>query len=57
MTEPKVVVAIGICATSSGVFHQSYNVLGRADQAVPVDVYVFWAVRRPEAIIDGIIMG
>lgn len=57
MTEPKVVVAIGICATSSGVFHQSYNVLGGADQAVPVDVYISGCPPRPEAIIDAIIMG
>jgi ech hydrogenase subunit C len=57
MTEPKVVVAVGICATSGGVFHQSYNVLGGADQAVPVDVYISGCPPRPEAIIDAIIMG
>ncbi|MGE5404241.1 MAG: NADH-quinone oxidoreductase subunit B family protein [Candidatus Saccharibacteria bacterium] len=57
MSEPKVVIAIGICATSSGVFHQSYNVLGGADQAVPVDVYISGCPPRPEAIIDAIVMG
>ncbi|MGE5397329.1 MAG: NADH-quinone oxidoreductase subunit B family protein [Chitinophagales bacterium] len=57
MTEPKVVVAVGICATSGGVFHQSYNVLGGADHAIPVDVYIPGCPPRPEAIIDAIVMG
>lgn len=57
MTEPKVVVAVGICATSAGVFHQSYNVIGGVDKAIPVDVYISGCPPRPEAIIDAIIMG
>lgn len=57
MTEPRVVVAVGICATSTGVFHQSYNVLGGADHSVPVDVYVPGCPPRPEAIIDAIVLG
>ncbi|MGE5415612.1 MAG: NADH-quinone oxidoreductase subunit B family protein [Acidobacteriota bacterium] len=57
MSEPKVVIAIGICATSTGVFHQCYNVLGGADQAIPVDVYISGCPPRPEAIIDAIVMG
>lgn len=56
MTEPKVVVAVGICATSVGVFHQSYNVLGGADKAIPVDVFISGCPPRPEAIIDAIVM-
>lgn len=56
MSEPKVVVAIGICATSTGVFRRSYNVLGGTDVAIPVDVYVPGCPPRPEAIIDGVIM-
>jgi len=54
MTEPRVVVAVGICATSTGVFHQSYNVLGGADHSVPVDVYIPGCPPRPEAIIYGV---
>ncbi|NLV17557.1 MAG: NADH-quinone oxidoreductase subunit NuoB [Syntrophomonadaceae bacterium] len=57
MTEPKVVAAIGICATSGGVFHQSYNLLGGVDKAIPVDVYISGCPPRPEAIIDAIVMG
>lgn len=57
MTEPKVVVAVGICANSGGVFHQSYNVLGGADTAIPIDVFVPGCPPRPEAIIDAVVAG
>ncbi|NSW82184.1 MAG: NADH-quinone oxidoreductase subunit B family protein [Syntrophothermus sp.] len=56
MNHPKVVVAVGICATSGNVFHQSYNCLGGVDKVVPVDVYVPGCAARPEAIIDGIFL-
>lgn len=55
MPEPKVVVAVGICATSGGVFAQCYNVLGGADKVIPVDVYVPGCAVRPEALIDGVV--
>ena len=55
MPEPKVVVAVGICANSGGVFRECYNILGGADKAVPVDVYVPGCAARPEAIIDGVV--
>jgi ech hydrogenase subunit C len=55
MPEPKVVVAIGICATSGGIFRECYNVLGGPDKIIPVDVYVSGCAARPEAIIDGIV--
>jgi ech hydrogenase subunit C len=57
MPHPKVVVAVGICATSGGVFRECYNILGGADKAVPVDVYVPGCAARPESIIDGIVQG
>ena len=55
MPEPKVVVALGICATSGGIFAECYNVKGGADKVLPVDVYVPGCAVRPEAIIDGIL--
>ncbi|HJV65377.1 MAG TPA: NADH-quinone oxidoreductase subunit NuoB [Geomonas sp.] len=55
MPNPKVVVAVGICATSGCVFRDCYNVLGGVDQVLPVDVYVPGCAARPEAIIDGMI--
>jgi ech hydrogenase subunit C len=53
--EPKVVVAVGICATSGGVFRECYNVSGGIDKIIPVDVYVPGCAARPESIIDGIV--
>jgi ech hydrogenase subunit C len=52
---PKVVVAIGICASSGGVFRECYNVSGGIDQVIPVDVYVPGCAARPESIIDGVV--
>jgi ech hydrogenase subunit C len=53
--DPKVVVAIGICATSGGVFRECYNVQGGIDKIIPVDVYVPGCAARPESIIDGVV--
>jgi ech hydrogenase subunit C len=53
--EPKVVVAIGICAASGGIFRECYNVLGGIDKVIPVDVFVPGCAARPESIIDGVV--
>jgi ech hydrogenase subunit C len=55
MPDPKVVVAIGICGTSGGIFRECYNVYGGVDSTIPVDVYVPGCAARPEAIIDGVV--
>ena len=55
MPEPKVVVAVGICATSGGVFRECYNISGGVDSVIPVDVYVPGCATRPELIIDGVV--
>ena len=57
MPEPKVVVAVGICACSAGIFAECYNVQGGVDKVIPVDVYVPGCAARPEAIIDGVVKG
>ena len=57
MPEPKVVVAVGICACSGGIFKDCYNILGGVDSVIPVDVYVPGCAARPEAIIDGVVKG
>jgi ech hydrogenase subunit C len=55
MPEPKVVIAIGICALSGGVFRECYNVVGGVDKVLPVDVHVQGCAARPESIIDGVV--
>ncbi len=55
MPHPKVVVAVGACATSGCVFQDCYNVLGGVDKVLPVDVYVPGCAARPEAIIDAML--
>lgn len=55
LPEPKVVVAVGICASSGGIFRDCYNISGGVDSVIPVDVYVPGCAARPEAIIDGVV--
>ncbi|RUM45658.1 MAG: hypothetical protein DSY35_00485 [Desulfurobacterium sp.] len=55
MPEPKVVVAVGSCACSGGVFRGMYNVGNGVDNFIPVDVYVPGCAARPESIIDGVV--
>jgi len=55
LPEPKVVVAVGACAASGGLFRECYNICGGVDRVIPVDVYVPGCAARPEAIIDGVV--
>jgi membrane-bound hydrogenase subunit mbhJ len=55
MPDPKVVMCVGTCGISGGVFYDSYNLAGPVDQVVPVDVYVMGCPPRPEAIIHGVV--
>jgi ech hydrogenase subunit C len=57
MPDPKVVVAVGACACSGGIFARAYNIRGGIDQVIPVDVYVPGCAARPESIIDGVVAG
>lgn len=55
MPEPKVVVAVGACASTGGIFSDCYNISGGIDSVIPVDVFVPGCAARPEAIIDGVV--
>ena len=56
MPDPKIVVAIGACGLSGGIFREAYNVVGGVDQVIPVNVYVPGCPPKPEAIIDGVVL-
>lgn len=55
MGEPKYVVSVGACPTGKGPFFDSYATV-RADELVPVDVYIPGCPPRPEAIIHGMML-
>lgn len=57
MPNPKIVVAVGACGLSGGIFREAYNVVGGVDKVIPVDVYVPGCPPKPEAIIDGVVLG
>lgn len=55
MPEPKVVLAVGTCACTGGIFKECYNIKGGVDTVIPVDIYVPGCAARPESIIDGVV--
>ena len=53
---PKLVVAVGACACSGGIFRDSYAARNGIDCILPVDVYVPGCPPRPQAVLYGILM-
>ena len=53
--EPKLVVAIGDCGCSGGIFGESYASCGRVSNVIPVDVAVPGCPPTPLAIMAGIL--
>lgn len=53
--KPCLVVAIGECALSRGMFIHSYNCPVPVDKVIPVDVYIPGCPPKPEAIIAGLV--
>jgi Ni,Fe-hydrogenase III small subunit len=56
MPEPRLVVAVGACAISGGVFAGSYAGRDGVGDVLPVDVYIAGCPPRPEAIIEGMLV-
>ena len=54
MPEPKWVIAMGACASCSGMFN-NYAIVQSVDKIVPVDIYVPGCPPRPEALLDAVI--
>ena len=61
--KPCLVVAFGSCGCSSGIFRDSYSVVGPVDKILKEEdpdaliVYVPGCPPKPEAMIEGIVMG
>ncbi len=55
MPNPKYVIAMGDCACSGGLFHDSYSIVNDLEKAVPIDVYVPGCPPRPEALLNAVL--
>jgi len=55
--KPCLVVAVGTCPCTGGIFDGSYHHVGPLDKIIPVDVYIPGCPPKPEAIISGIVKG
>lgn len=55
--EPRVVVAVGACGCSGGIFGEgTYASVGGVDRVLPVDVYIPGCPPRPQAILNGLLV-
>lgn len=53
--DPKLVVAVGACACSGGIFKDSYANLNGIGSILPVDIYIPGCPPRPQGIMYGIL--
>jgi len=53
--DPKLVVAVGECGCTGGIFGESYASRGRVSNVIPVDVAIPGCPPRPTRILSGIL--
>ncbi len=54
--EPRLVVAVGACGCSGGIFGENYATRGPVDAVVPVDVYIPGCPPPPRALLHGLLL-
>jgi Ni,Fe-hydrogenase III small subunit len=52
--DPKLVIAVGSCATNGGIWYNSYSTLGGLSNVLPVNIFIPGCPPRPEAILYGV---
>jgi len=52
MPEPKVVLALGSCTMTGGMYWDSYNTIKRLEDYIPVTMYIPGCPPRPEAVFE-----
>jgi len=55
MPSPKIVIAVGACAVSGGIFSESPQASHGLDTVLPVDLYVPGCPPHPLTILDGLL--
>ena len=54
MPDPKVVIALGACTMTGGMYWDSYNIIKRLEDYLPVNMYIPGCPPRPEAVFHAV---
>jgi hydrogenase-4 component I len=53
--DPRLVIAVGACASSGGPFRESPEVLGGVSDTIPVDLWIPGCPPHPLTVLDGLL--
>jgi Ni,Fe-hydrogenase III small subunit/formate hydrogenlyase subunit 6/NADH:ubiquinone oxidoreductase subunit I len=53
---PKMVIAVGACGISGGIYGRNYATVGGVNAVLPVDVFIPGCPPRPHALLHGILL-
>jgi Ni,Fe-hydrogenase III small subunit/Pyruvate/2-oxoacid:ferredoxin oxidoreductase delta subunit len=56
MPAPRLVLAVGACGCSGGIFGVNYATVGAVDAVIPVDLYIPGCPPNPQALLHGILL-